>query len=521
MVTEGESKTYTITADDGYKIADVIVNGESVGAVDTYTFENVSADAAIEAVFEFGNYTEAAPFIFPTEENGEAVTLEAEHATELINSNDSDSDPNWPLAISSGDWASGGEFVNCLAYKDYIKFAYRADVAGTYEVTMTYSSGSAANKIQWYSDPEGNIAEGTQAVEKANNETDTVTFNMTVSEAGAGTLILTAPDDGKGPQIDKFDIRLIEKSGETPETYTITASAGEGGTIDPSGEVTVNAGETQTFTITADEGWHISDVKVNGNSVGAVESYEMDAAGTIEASFEENEDVTEKHDITYTAGNNGELTITGGMEDGKVADGATVTYTAAANTGFVIDTLKVNGTPVDAAAGQSTYNGTIENVKEDISIEVTFKSESTEPEPETPTRKDLWDAIEAARAILGQTEKYTADSLEAYEAVIDEAYLVYESDNADSADFAAAIKLLEDGRALLVEKGGETPDPTPGEDPDKPGTGTDKPSSGSGNGADKAVKTGDNSSPILWIAVLAAACAAGGTVVRFRTKKTK
>ena len=521
VVTEGESKTYTITADDGYKIADVIVNGESVGAVDTYTFENVSADAAIEAVFEFGNYTEAAPFIFPTEENGEAVTLEAEHATELINSNDSDSDPNWPLAISSGDWASGGEFVNCLAYKDYIKFAYRADVAGIYEVTMTYSSGSAKNKIQWYSDPEGNIAGGTQAVKKANNETDTVTFNMTVTEAGAGTLILTAPDDGKGPQIDKFDIRLIEKSGETPETYTITATAGEGGSIDPSGEVTVNVGETQTFTITADEGWHISDVKVNGNSVGAVESYEMDAAGTIEASFEENEDVTEKHDITYTAGNNGELTITGGMEDGKVADGATVTYTAAANTGFVIDTLKVNGTPVDAAAGQSTYNGTIENVKEDISIEVTFKSESTEPEPETPTRKDLWDAIEAARAILGQTEKYTADSLEAYEAVIDEAYLVYESDNADSADFAAAIKLLEDGRALLVEKGGETPDPTPGEDPDKPGTGTDKPSSGSGNGADKAVKTGDNSSPILWIAVLAAACAAGGTVVRFRTKKTK
>ena len=131
--------------------------------------------------------------------------------------------------------ASGGEFVNCLAFNDYIKFAYNADVAGTYEVTMTYRSGSAANEIKWYSDPEGNIAEGTQAVENPNNETDTVTFNMTVTEAGAGTLILTAPDDGKGPQIDKFDIKLIEKSGETPETYTITASAGEGGTIDPSG----------------------------------------------------------------------------------------------------------------------------------------------------------------------------------------------------------------------------------------------------------------------------------------------
>lgn len=521
QLTEGESQKYTITPNEGYKIEDVKVNGTSVGAVSEYTVTEISENITIDATFVLGKYTEDNPFVFPTEENGKAVTLEAEHATELINSNDSDSDPNWPLAISSDDWASGGEFVNCLAYKDYIKFAYRADVAGTYEVTMTYSSGSAANKIQWYSDPEGNIARGTQAVAEINKTPATVKFNMTVSKAGAGTLILTAPDSGKGPQIDKFDIRLSEKSGETPETYTITASAGEGGTIDPSGEVTVNAGETQTFTITADEGWHISDVKVNGGSVGAVESYEMDAAGTIEASFEKNEDVTEKHDITYTAGNNGELTITSGMEDGKVADGATVTYTAAANTGFVIDTLKVNGTPVDAAAGQSTYNGTIENVKENISIEVTFKSESTEPEPETPTKKDLGDAIEAARAILGQTEKYTADSLEAYKAVIDEAYLVYESDNADSADFAAAIKLLEDGRALLVEKGGETPDPTPGEDPDKPGTGTDKPSSGSGNGADKAVKTGDNSSPILWIAVLAAACAAGGTVVRFRTKRTK
>ena len=520
VVTEGESKTYTITADDGYKIADVIVNGESVGAVDTYTFENVSADAAIEAVFEFSNYTEAAPFNFPTEENGEAVTLEAEHATELINSNDSDSDPNWPLAISSGGWASGGEFVNCLAFKDYIKFAYRADVAGIYEVTMTYSSGSAKNKIQWYSDPEGNIAGGTQAVKKANNETDTVTFNMTVTEAGAGTLILTAPDDGKGPQIDKFDIRLIEKAGETtsadksklktaletanaeaskedvytpesiaalktaiktaqavyddpeasqtdvdaqaaaleaavkaleeipaPETYTITASAGEGGSIDPSGEVTVNAGETQTFTITADEGYVIADVKVNGESVGAVESYEMNAAGTIEA---------------------------------------------------------------------------------------VFKAESTQPDPETPTREDLWDALEAAKALLEQTDKYTEDSLAAYQEVYDTAYLTYESDNAGADDFAAAIKALEDGKALLEEKGSETPDPTPGEDPDKPGTGgqdkpgadTDKPGAGTdkpdkGSSADKAVQTGDSSSPILWAAVLAAAFAAGAAAVRTRTKKTK
>ena len=116
----------------------------------------------------------------------------------------------------------------------------------------------------------------------------------------------------------------------------------------------------------------------------------------------------------------------------------------------------------------------------------------------------------------------------------DTAYLTYESDNAGADDFAAAIKALEDGKALLEEKGSETPDPTPGEDPDKPGTGgqdkpgadTDKPGAGTdkpdkGSSADKAVQTGDSSSPILWAAVLAAACAAGAAAVRTRTKKTK
>lgn len=511
-VTEGDSKTYTITPDEGYAVADVKVNGVSVGAVSTYTVENITQDTTIEATFVFSRYTESNPFIFPTEEDGEAVTLEAEYATELINSNDSDSDPNWPLGIGSDDWASGRKFVNCLAYKDYIKYAYRADAAGTYEVTMTYKSGDINNKIHWSSDPEANIAEGTKQVENGNQQVDTVTFNMTVSQAGEGTLILTAPDAKKGPQIDKFEIRLIEKAGETtsadkssleaaletakaeadkadvytpesiaalkavietaqavyddpeasqtdvdaqaaaleaavealeeipaPETYTITASAGEGGSIDPSGEVTVNAGETQTFTITADEGYVIADVKVNGESVGAVESYEMSAAGMIEA---------------------------------------------------------------------------------------VFKAKSTQPDPETPTRKDLWDALEAAKALLEQTDKYTADSLAAYQEVYDEAYLTYESDNAGADDFAAAIQSLEDGKALLEEKGSETPDPTPGEDPDKPGTGTDKPGTGTdkpdkGSSADKAVQTGDNSSPILWAAALAAACAAGAAAVRLRTKRTK
>lgn len=72
------------------------------------------------------------------------------------------------------------------------------------------------------------------------------------------------------------------------KTYTITASAGTGGTITPSGEVTVSSGASQSFTIAADTGYKIADVLVDGASVGAVTSYtftNIEADHTIAASF--------------------------------------------------------------------------------------------------------------------------------------------------------------------------------------------------------------------------------------------
>ncbi len=72
------------------------------------------------------------------------------------------------------------------------------------------------------------------------------------------------------------------------QEYTISVSSQTGGSITPDGEVTVIEGETQTFTITADEGYSIGDVKVDGESVGAVSEYvfeDISADHTIEALF--------------------------------------------------------------------------------------------------------------------------------------------------------------------------------------------------------------------------------------------
>ena len=70
--------------------------------------------------------------------------------------------------------------------------------------------------------------------------------------------------------------------------YTIKAAAGTGGSISPNGNVSVREGSDRTFTITPDKGYAVSNVKIDGKSIGAVRSYTFENvrhAHTIEVSF--------------------------------------------------------------------------------------------------------------------------------------------------------------------------------------------------------------------------------------------
>ena len=76
--------------------------------------------------------------------------------------------------------------------------------------------------------------------------------------------------------------------GYAPGYYIIRATAGAGGSITPSGDVSVRAGANQTFTITPNRGYAVSDVKIDGRSIGAVRSYTFEnisASHTIEVQF--------------------------------------------------------------------------------------------------------------------------------------------------------------------------------------------------------------------------------------------
>jgi len=146
--------------------------------------------------------------------------------------------------------------------------------------------------------------------------------------------------------------------------YTIISSAGTGGSISPSGSASVASGNSKTYTITANSGYKISDVTVDGESVGAVSTYSFSnvkKVHTISATF-----VVDSYTITASAGTGGSISPSGST---SVNSGSSKTFTVTASSGYKISDVKVDGSSVGAV---SSY--TFSNVTSAHTISATFAS---------------------------------------------------------------------------------------------------------------------------------------------------
>lgn len=106
------------------------------------------------------------------------------------------------------------------------------------------------------------------------------------------------------------------------DTFIITATAGENGSITPSGELAVAYGDSPEFTITPAEHYHIADVLIDGESAGAVSQYTflpVTENHTIHALFEIN-----TYAITATSEGQGTISPSGEI---VVTCGDTVAFT--------------------------------------------------------------------------------------------------------------------------------------------------------------------------------------------------
>ena len=148
-----------------------------------------------------------------------------------------------------------------------------------------------------------------------------------------------------------------------PIMFTINATATNGGKITPSGAVQAPKYSTPTFTATADAGYHLVDVLVDGSPESNPYTFPSVVDNhTIHAIFAIN-----TYKITPTAGPNG--TISPNTVQ-TVNHGSNKTFNFTPATGYKVNQVIVDGTPIPGAADAGSY--TFYNVTGDHNISVTF-----------------------------------------------------------------------------------------------------------------------------------------------------
>ncbi|MDY3014214.1 MAG: S-layer homology domain-containing protein [Evtepia sp.] len=216
------------------------------------------------------------------------------------------------------------------------------------------------------------FSSGSQAGKALNGEISVTSPRRHVAD---GTMAGTTADD---PLADLYWKSGIEPTPplsafSIPALFTITATAGEGGSISPVGEVKVEDGKDQTFTIQPNSGYHVKDVTVDGKSVGAVSSYTFEKVTgdhTIKAVFAK-DDPTTRYRIEASAGPGGTISPEGIV---RISQGGSQHFTITPNEGYKILDVVVDGKSVGPV---DKY--TFQNVRAWHTIEVTFTRQPASP----------------------------------------------------------------------------------------------------------------------------------------------
>jgi hypothetical protein len=337
-VNHGSSQSYTVTANTGYQISNVTVDGASQGAISSYTFSNVTADHTISATFSVKTYT-----ITATAGAGGSVSPSGSVSMNHGASQTFTITPNTGYSITAVtvDGLSQGA-LNSYTFTN-VTSAHTISAtftANTYAITASAGSGGTISPS------------GSASVSHGASQSFTISPNE-------GYQIASVIVDGisQGP-ISSYTFSNVTANHTiaasfSVKTYSITASAGTGGSISPSGSVSVAHGSSRTFSITAGTGYTLADVLVDGVAVGAVSSYtfsNVTAAHTISASFS-----STTYTISTSAGTGGSISPSGSV---SVNYGASKTFAITPDTGFGVTNVLVDGVSVGAVSSYTFNNVT-------------------------------------------------------------------------------------------------------------------------------------------------------------------
>jgi len=273
-MAQGSSVNFEITPDTGYQIANVTVDGQSQGVIQSRNFSNVNSDHTIEAIFSAG---------------GDAYILN------VVNGRIS------ATGLSSGAYLSG-EVVDIAAnppQQGYIFMEWTGDVLDMDDVTnpatfITISDDATVTAEYEY---DGTSTMYTVTINPP-PQNGTVSKDPDKAEYNEGEQPTLRPEPDYGYRFDRWEGEDVPSGREFDNplylsmtgtrlnktltaifvesaagSHIIQAIAGAGGTITPSGNVEVEDGGNETFTITPNSGYHIDDVLIDDGSMGPLQSF--------------------------------------------------------------------------------------------------------------------------------------------------------------------------------------------------------------------------------------------------------
>lgn len=258
---------------DRYYFSHWTSNGVTVSTANPFTFV-LKSDTSFQAHYNLVNPA----LTMPVYEGFEAAnTIPAGWTQELING------PLWKVGHGNSPYPPA-------AYAGNNNLVFRSDDPNanglftrliTPQIDMT-GINTAVLKFQYVNAQKFNtVAHQDQLTVKYkaayyDSWTTLTTFNSNVTSWTEASIVLPNPsgtyflafegksNGGYGISIDEVTINEQQAGG-----FFITAAAVGNGSINPSGQVFVSAGQTQQFNMAADYGYHISSLLVDGQAIAA------------------------------------------------------------------------------------------------------------------------------------------------------------------------------------------------------------------------------------------------------------
>jgi hypothetical protein len=365
-VASGGNATFTMTPAANYKVADVLVDGVSVGAVPTYTFSNVTASHTIAASFA----PQAGTTFTITPTAGANGTITPDGAQTIATG----ADLAFAIKPASGYYIDTLK-VDGTAVQPVASYTFK-NVTANHTIEATFAKTPILCTI-------------TTTVVGGYGGSFVPMFPVYTLVPSAGITYYFVPDDGfhiDSVTVNGWPVTLDSDDNSytfsnidrnttcsvkfVPNTWTITPSVSGKGAISPSGAKTVSEGTSVTCAFTPDAGNKLSDVLVDGQSVGVPSTYTFDdvsANHTIQAKF-----VTASSNFTITP------SVTAGQ--GSILPATAFTVVSSSNLtvyfvpsdGYQVGTVTVDGSAVDASTWNDDNSYTFSNVTANHTISVAF-----------------------------------------------------------------------------------------------------------------------------------------------------